>query len=221
MFILMVLATLPGMTQHPGPHTQVHDFGNVQWALRAYEDPERDRWQKPDQVVTTLHLHPGQMVVDIGASTGYFARRLARAVGPTGKVLALEIHQTLVDYMKQRAQKEKQANLLPRVVKPDDPELAAGSVDLVLMVETLHHIGGRPAYYEKLKKALKPDGRVAIVDFLDKMTPVGPPLHMRISAKAMRAELEAAGFEVMQAPTFLPYQYFLIARVARAASPTP
>lgn len=213
--ILLLAVLHPALAQHPGPHTHGHDFGNVEWSVRAFEEPGRAKWQKPDQVVAALRLQPGQVVADIGASTGYFSRRLARAVGPRGKVWALDVEPKLVAYMAERARKEKQPNLLPRVVKPDDPGLAADSVDLVLIVDTIHHIEARPAYYAKLRKALKPDGRLAIVDFQSTPTPVGPPPAMRISRGGLAAELQAAGFEIVEEPTFLPYQYFVVARVKR------
>jgi ubiquinone/menaquinone biosynthesis C-methylase UbiE len=92
---------------------------------------------------------------------------------------------------------------------PDDPKLPASSVDTIFICDVLHHIDKRPAYYEKLAAALKPGGRIVIVDFYKKDLPVGPPVAMKLSEQQVRDELEAAGFRVASAHTFLPHQYFL------------
>lgn len=194
--------------QHP--HGGHHSFGDVEASVRAFEAPERAAWQKPDQVVAVLGLKPGQTVADIGASTGYFARRLARAVGPEGQVWALDIEPALAAYVNKRAQQEGQANLHARTVKPGDPEMAPDSVDLVLIVDTLHHIEQRPAYYAHIARALKKGGRLAIIDFLA-TSPFGPKVSERLPKSQVEGELRAAGFRVIEEPAFLPYQYFIVA----------
>ncbi|MBM3462002.1 MAG: class I SAM-dependent methyltransferase [Armatimonadetes bacterium] len=199
--LLLLFVAAPLGAQHH------HDFGDVKRAVRMFEDPARATWQKPDEVVAALRLQSGDVVADIGASTGYFSRRIARVAR---KVLALDVEPTLVAYMAERARKENQPNLVARVVKPDDPELAANSVDLVLIVDTVHHIENRAAYYPKIKKALKKNGRLAVVDFQARPTPVGPPPEMRISRNDMIAEAQRAGFVLKESPDFLPYQYFLV-----------
>lgn len=207
---LLLLALACGAPAAPHQHRDPHDFGDVQRSIQMFEAPDRAKWQKPDQCVKALGLKPGQVVADIGASTGYFARRLARAVGPEGRVLALDIEASLVAYMADRARKENQPNLEARVVAPDDPGLSPASVDLVLIVDTVHHIEQRPAYYGKIKAGLKPGGRLAIIDWRDKKTPFGPPIKMRISKSAMIKELSDAGYRLVEDIDFLPYQYFLI-----------
>ena len=187
-----------------------HDFGDVEEAVRMFEAPDRDEWQKPDAVVAALRLRSGQVVADIGASTGYFSRRLARAVGPTGKVWALDVAPAVVEYVNARATKDGQLNLIARRVAPDDPGLAADSVDLVLIVDTLHHIEHRPAYYGRLLRALRKGGRVVVIDFLPR-SPFGPPPSERLSQTQVEGELRAAGLRIVERPTFLPYQYFIIA----------
>lgn len=208
-----------GQIATPSPSVEArhhghHDFSDVDRSVTAFEAPDRAAWQKPDEVVASLHLAPGQTVADIGASTGYFARRLATAVGPTGTVWALDVAPSLVDYMATRARREKQPNLRPRVVPPDDPQLAEGSVDLVLIVNTLHHIESRPQYYAKIARALKSGGRIAIVDFLP-TSPIGPKAQERLPRALVEKELRDAGFAIADEPTFLPYQYFVVARLER------
>lgn len=174
------------------------------------EHKDRDEWQKPEEVVAALGLKPGQTVADIGAGSGYFSVRLARAVGPQGKVYAVDIQQDLMDHLAARAKKEGLGNLEPTLGSPEDPALAASSVDLIFICDVVHHIENRQAYYAKLAKALRPGARIAIVDFYKRELPVGPGVEMKIAKGAMIAELEQAGFALEGEHGFLPHQYFLV-----------
>lgn len=175
-----------------------------------FEAPDRAAWQKPDAVVAALRLRPGQVVADIGASTGYFSRRLAQAVGPSGKVWALDVAPALVDYVNARARRDGQANLVARRVAPDDPGLGPNSVDLVLIVDTLHHIDARPIYYSRLLRALRPKGRIVVIDFLPH-SPIGPRASERLPKAQVENELRAAGLRIAKSPMSLPYQYIIVA----------
>ena len=145
------------------------------------------------------------MVADIGAGTGYFARRFALHAG---KVYAVDIDEKLLAMLRQKA--------LPNVetvaAAPGDPKLPARSVDWIFFCDVLHHIESRPAYYAKLVAALKPGGRIVVIDFYKKPLPVGPPPSMKLTEKEVIAELEQAGFALERRETFLPYQYFLFFR---------
>jgi arsenite methyltransferase len=169
---------------------------------KVLEDPSRDQWQKPHEVVTALDLKPGETVADIGAGTGYFARRFAMHAG---KVYAVDIDAKLLEI----ARKDAPANLETVLAAPDDPRLPAGAIDTIFFCDVLHHIQDRPAYYAKLAKALKPGGRIVVVDFYKKDLPVGPPPEMKIPEDEMIAELRNAGFKVAKRLDLLPYQYFL------------
>lgn len=201
---------------HAGGHHQhqhQHRFHSVDWSVHAFEDPKREAWQKPDKVVATLGLQPGQTVADIGASTGYFARRLAHMVGAHGHVLALDIEAPVMDYLRARARREGLVGLEARTCSPSTAGLAPASVDAILIVDTVHHLEDRPRYLRELRRALRPGGQLAIVDFrADREVPVGPPKAMRIPEAAMKAELRAAGFTKVVSHDFLPYQYFVVAR---------
>jgi SAM-dependent methyltransferase len=188
----------------PGYHL---DFSEVERFARHFESREREFWQKPAEVVRLLDAQPGQTVADIGAGTGYFLPHLARAVGNQGKVLGLDVEPNMVEYMKRRAQRDGLRNVEARVVRPDDPELAAGSVDRILIVNTWHHIDGRPSYTAKLAKALRPSGWLMIVDFTLE-SDQGPPKEHRLSAEQVVKELEGGGLraEVVASET-LPKQY--------------
>lgn len=191
------------------PHTHEHRFSGAERWARVFDDPARDRWQKPDEVIAALALAPDATVADIGAGTGYFAVRLARAA-PKGRVYAVDIEPDMVRYLGERARRENLPNLRPVLGKPHDPQLPE-PVDRVLIVDTYHHIGDRVAYFERLRARLAPGGEIAIVDFtLD--SPVGPPRSARIAADAVRAEMQRAGYALAAQHDFLPHQYFLVFR---------
>ena len=195
--------------EEPGGHHQHHDRSAKEWA-EVLERKDREEWQKPEEVVAALGLKAGQQVADIGAGSGYFSVRLARAVGPQGKVYAVDIQQDLMDLLGARAKDENLANLAPTLGTPEDPNLKAGSVDLIFICDVVHHIENRQAYYGKLAQALKPGGRIAIVDFYKRELPVGPGVAMKIAKPDMVTELEQAGFTLQKEHDFLPYQYFLV-----------
>ena len=178
------------------------------WA-QVFESPERTKWQKPDEVVSALKLKPGQTVIDIGAGTGYFTRRFAKAVAPSGEALGLDIEPAMIDYMKADAKKQGLKNYHARLVKADDPELAPHSADVVFFCDTLHHVDDRVAYFRKLSSALKPGGRVIVIDFEKKPLPVGPPPEHKLSRDEVIAEFHSAGYRLVRDHDFLLYQYFL------------
>jgi ubiquinone/menaquinone biosynthesis C-methylase UbiE len=189
--------------QHPLPET------NSSY-IHSLEDPNRAEWQKPDEVVAKLGLKPGDAVADLGAGSGYFTMLFAKAVGPHGKVYAVDVLPEMLDYIRQRAQDNHVGNIEIVEALPDDPKLPPASVDMIFICDTLHHISNRPTYYPLLAKALRPGGRLVNVDFYKKPLPFGPPLAMKIDKPDMIEEAKSAGFHVIQDFDFLPYQYFLI-----------
>jgi len=193
------------------PHTHRHSFGDAEKWAHVFDDPERDAWQKPHEVIQQLSLEPNARIADIGAGTGYFAARLANMV-PEGRVYAVDIEPDMVRYLGERAKREKLQNLLPVAGTPDDPKLPE-KVDLILLVDVYHHIENRTDYFRKLRAFLRPGGRIAIIDFkLD--SPEGPPRAARVGPEAVVAEMAAAGYAVAAEHAFLPRQYFLIFRPA-------
>jgi len=171
--------------------------------VRVLEDPQRDVWQKPHEVVMALGLKPTEAVADIGAGSGYFTRRFAMHAG---KVYAVDIDAKLLE----AAMKDAPKNVEAVLATPDDPMLPAASVDTIFFCDVLHHIDGRAAYYPKLAKALKPGGRIVAIEFYKKPLPLGPPESMKISEEELVAELKAAGFRKTNSFDFLPYQYFMV-----------
>jgi arsenite methyltransferase len=189
--------------------TARHDFRDAAHWATIFESPERIKWQQPDSVIEALKLKPGQTVVDIGAGTGFFTRRFAKAVGPKGRAIGLDIEPSMVAYMNADAKKLGLKNYQARLVKPDDPALAPHSVDVVFFCDTLHHIDNRAAYLSKLLPALKPGGRVIDIDFKKEALPIGPPPDEKLSVPLVNAEFHDAGFRLIAKHDFLPYQYFV------------
>jgi ubiquinone/menaquinone biosynthesis C-methylase UbiE len=193
MFAAVGLGQVPNMQHH---HPSSGEYAKV------LEDPSRDEWQKPHEVVMALGLRPTDVVADIGAGTGYFARRFANHAA---KVYAVDIDKQLLAI----AQKDAPTNLTVVLAAPDDPRLPEQSVDVIFFCDVLHHIENRAAYYPKLVKALKPGGRVVVIEFYKKDLPIGPPPSMKLSEEEVIAELHNAGFTLTKRLDILPYQYYL------------
>jgi len=197
---------LPGPAAAQSPHTHQHSFGNAEKWAKVFDDPERDAWQKPHEVIQALALRPDAVVADIGAGTGYFAARLANMT-PKGRVYGVDTEPDMVKYLAERAKREGLKNLTAIAGKPGDPRLPE-KADLILFVDVYHHVEDRERYFRQLQKSLKADGRVAVIDFrMD--SPVGPPRSARIEPDRVRAEMQRAGYALAREHAFLPNQYFL------------
>jgi precorrin-6B methylase 2 len=210
--VLALLAAFP-LAQDQTPRTP-HEMHGVHRDPQAYiamlEDPARDGYQKPDQVVAALALKPGDVVADIGAGSGYFAVRLAKAVGDLGQVLAVDISPDMVLHLNRRLRDAGIRNVRTVLSAPDDPLLADGSVDVFFICDTWHHIEERPKYLTLMKRMLRPAGRIAIVDFHKRPLPFGPPMEMKIAREEAVREMEAAGLRLGAEHTFLPHQSVLV-----------
>src|SRR5215472_11326233 len=146
--ILFVLGTACAHQQERmPPRTQDRPLED---RIKSGERPERDSWQKPDEIVQALALKNGDVVADIGAGTGYFTRRLAKAVAPDGKVYAVDVAADVLGYLKERADKENLHNIVIDVSRPEDPLLPANSLDLAFFCDVTHHLENRTSYYRKL-----------------------------------------------------------------------
>lgn len=198
--------------QHQPPakpdHMQ-HRFDDPAKFAKSFDDPARDAWQMPVRVIETLGLKSGMAVADIGAGTGYFSMRLAK-VAPDLAVYAVDIEPAMVDHLKSRAASEHLANVVPVLAGAASPNLPK-PVDLVLVVDTYHHLPNRVAYFRDLKRSLTASGRVAIVDFR-KDAPEGPPVEFRFTAEEIEYEMRQAGFHLDAKHDYLPRQHFLIFR---------
>jgi SAM-dependent methyltransferase len=187
-----------------------HRFEDAEAWAKQFDNPERAAWQKPDEVIAALNLSPTAKVADIGAGTGYFSMRFAKAV-PEGHVFAGDIEADMVEYLGKRAEKEQVANVTPVLGKPDDAALPE-PVDVIFLCNVYHHVGDREAYFAKLRESLADGGRLVIVDFkVDAPDDApGPPKAHRISADQITQELAAADYAQLRIDRdLLPYQYIV------------
>ncbi len=195
-----------------------HRFEDADRWAAVFDDPERDAWQQPEVVIRALDLTPGMTVADVGAGTGYFEGRLSAAVGARGQVIATDVEADMIRYLAERGARDGWTNVRSLQVAAGDPGLDPGSVDRVLIVDVWHHLADRQAYAARLAAALRPGGRIVIVDFtLDAER--GPPRHLRIGADAIVAELGAAGLVAEVTADQLPDQYIVVARLAAEGRP--
>ena len=189
-------------------HMHKADFETL---VKHFEDPERETWQKPELVIKKISVLAGgtlkeKTIADIGAGSGYFTFRLARAAK---KVIAIDIDERFLNYIRSKNDSLK-LPIETRLVPEDDPELTFGEADIVLSVNTYHHINKRRAYFEKVRNALKPDGVLIIIDFKKENMPVGPPLKMKVTAQTAKEELKQAGFNSSEIDQeSLAYQYII------------
>lgn len=193
--------------------TSMHEMHRLHTDAKAYiaalEDPARDAYQKPHEVMQALAVREGEVIADIGAGSGYFAVRLAHHVGAAGRVYAVDVSADMVRHLHGRVRDTKLTQLSPILAPPDDP-LLPEPVDRVLIVDVWHHIDDQAGYLEKLKTSLKPGGTIVMIDFHKRELPVGPPAGMKIAREDLIAQMTSAGFRVKTEHTFLPYQYFLV-----------
>lgn len=180
--------------------------------LAKLEDPERIAWQKPDDVVAALALGPGDVAADVGVGVGYFALRMARAVGPAGRVHAIDVEPRMLDLLLSRARDAGVTNLVPLLAPGDELALPPEPCAAILTVNTFHHFPDRPAALRRLASRLAPDGRLFVVDFHGGELPVGPPPDHKVSREQFLLDAAAAGLAVEREETFLPYQYFFALR---------
>jgi SAM-dependent methyltransferase len=192
---------------HPAGDSYHRRFEDAEHWAKVFDDPARDAWQQPEAVISALSLSPTARVADLGAGTGYFAVRIARRL-PEGRVYAIDIEADMVRHLEGRAAGEDLANLVPVLATPDEARIPE-PVDLVLVVDTYHHIADRVAYFRRLSESLRPGGRLAIIDFT-RESPIGPPPEHRIPPEDVARELAQAGYARREAHAFLPNQYFLL-----------
>lgn len=178
--------------------------------LGVLEGPDREAWQKPDQVMDALGIADGSHVADLGAGGGWFTVRLARRVGPRGRVYAEDIQKEMIESMERRVQREGLRNVTMVLGTPDDPKLPPASVDAVLIVDAYAEMERPVELLRNINKALRPNGRLGIIDFKKDGWGPGPPLDERVDEAVIIKDAAAAGLQLLRRETFLPYQYLLI-----------
>jgi len=188
---------------HPGRLFPPSDLGLL-------DAPDRDLWQRPDQIMDAMGIADASVVADIGAGSGWFTIRLARRVGPRGLVYAEDVQKEMINAILRRVGREGFNNVQARLGLKNDPRLPASSLDAALMVDAYHEVEDRVSMLSNLAKALKPSGRLGIVDFRLDGTGPGPESEERVSPDVVVKDAEKAGLRLIRQEPFLPYQYFLI-----------
>jgi ubiquinone/menaquinone biosynthesis C-methylase UbiE len=195
----------------PRDEHEMHRLHNDPKAyIGALEDPKRDAYQKPQEVMTALAIKPGEVIADIGAGSGYFTFRLAQHVGDKGKIYAVDVSPDMILHINRRIRDLNVGNVVTVLSDPDDPLLPDRSIDRFFFSESWHHIENQTIYLALMKRMLKPGGQVVMIDFQKKDLPVGPPLQMKIAKEDLIKQMQSHGFRLQKEHTFLRYQYFLI-----------
>lgn len=178
--------------------------------LGSLEGPDRDAWQQPGRVMDALAIGEGSVVADLGAGGGWFTIRLARRVGPNGVIYAQDVQPEMIEAIGRRVQREGLTNIRTVLGNDNDPRLPPSSLDAALMVDAYHEVQDRVAFLRNLRRAMKPRGRLGIVDFRKDGLGPGPPLDERIEPHLVVADAQAAGFRLMAMEESLPFQYLLV-----------
>jgi SAM-dependent methyltransferase len=181
--------------------------------IKRQLDPGRGAWQKPAEVVRRLGIRRGEVVAEIGCGPGYFTGRLARAVGPSGRVFAVDAEPMILETLRDRLDGIR--NVTPVLGRGDDPLLQRGSCDLTLVVNVYHHFGERATALRRIARTLNSRGRLVNIDWDARETPVGPPLTRRIPRDHFLRDARRAGLTLVAEHQCLPYQYFLVLRPTR------
>ncbi|HYB97362.1 MAG TPA: class I SAM-dependent methyltransferase [Vicinamibacterales bacterium] len=212
----VALAFVAGACLAATPHAQSQQQGGLHGRLFPPSDlglldaPDRDLWQRPDQIMDAMAIADASVVADIGAGSGWFTIRLARRVGPRGLVYAEDVQKEMINAISRRVSREGFNNVKGVLGLNNDPLLPAASLDAALMVDAYHEVQDRVAMLSNIAKALKPQGRLGIVDFKLEGTGPGPDIEERVSPDVVVRDAQQAGLKLLRQETFLPYQYFLI-----------
>lgn len=191
----------------------VMGLGGADWLERR----EREREELPETALTVMGVQKGMSVGDVGAGTGYFTLRLAKRVGPTGKVYANDIQTEMLDMLRDHAVKENLNNVIPVLGSEADPKLPVGALDLILMVDVYHELSQPQAMLRKLREALKPDGNLILIEYRKEDPHIPIRSEHKMSVAEVKAELEAEGFRMIRVSKDLPRQHLFV--FGKAAKP--
>ena len=209
LLVLVLAVVLSAQQRHPVSGrviAPVMGVGGAAWLER----PERESEEATSRAVEALDLKPGMVAADVGAGSGYYTVRMARKVGPTGKVFATDIQAGMLDILKRRMSREGVENVVPVLGAPDDPRLPAGAIDLALMVDVYHELAAPQVFVRRLRDALKPDGRLVLIEFRkeDPRVPI-QEVH-KMSVDQVRQELGADGYAIDKVIDVLPWQHIIV-----------
>lgn len=208
---LLVLWSGPSVDAQHAPG-QEHRRPDIKTYLEHLDSSDRYKHQKPAEVIEALGLKPGMAVADIGSGSGYFTRRFVEAVTDKGLVYAIDVEPEMLAYVKDSLEHMHVPYTAEFILAaPDNPKLPPHSVDLIFLCNTYHHVDDRAAYFTRVTSALKPGGRVAIIDFWHdgRAGNVGFPKEHLVPRDRVVEEMSKAGYTLTREHDFLPRQYFL------------
>jgi ubiquinone/menaquinone biosynthesis C-methylase UbiE len=207
--VLAALVTALGAVGEAQDRRQIRRFSPDK--LGELEGPDREAWQKPDAIMDALGIYDGSSVADLGAGGGWFTVRLARRVGPRGRVYAEDVQKEMIESMNRRIAREGLHNVTMVLGTSENPGLAARSIDAVLIVNSYAEVEKGVEWLRNVRSALKPNGRIGIVDFRkDGAGGPGPPIEERIDAAVVIKDAQAANLRLISKDTALPFQYLLV-----------
>jgi predicted methyltransferase len=211
---LGALASLAACRPDEGGTALPQHYEDKEAALARFDDPERDAWAKPDEVVEALDISsPDLVIADIGAGSGYFSRRLAKKV-PQGKVYAVDVDSDFKQYIEEHRESWGTPNVEPRLAMYENPLLPTNEIDLVFVSNTYAFIRDRATYFQHVHDALKPGGRLAVIEFRKDASCEGvdtcPKPAQRVGKDTALGDLNALGFTLVAEHEFLPHQYFIV-----------
>jgi predicted methyltransferase len=212
--VLLAMGLVAAQGRHPVSGrliAPVMGVGGAGWLER----PEREAEEEPGRAVEALDLRPGMTVADIGAGSGYYTVRLARKVGAEGKVYATDIQPGMLSIVQRRAATEKLTNIVAVLGAGDDPKLPPGSLDLALMVDVYHELVEPQAFVRRLREALKPDGRLVLIEFRKEDPRVPIKEEHKMSVAQVRQELSADGYAIDRVIDVLPWQHVIVLKAVR------
>lgn len=210
--VIAALVLVDAQRRHPVSgriFAPVMGVGGAGWLER----PEREDEEAPSKAIDALDLRPGMAVADIGAGSGYYASRIAKRVGPAGRVYATDIQQGMIDILERRIKNEGLTNVTAMLGGMDDPRLPPASIDLALMVDVYHELQQPQLFLQRLKPAFKPGGRLVLLEFR-KEDPKVPILEVhKMSVAEVKQEMEAESFVIDKVIDVLPWQHIIVLRV--------
>jgi arsenite methyltransferase len=206
--LALIVGTLAGQAASSAPHGRLFSPRD----LGLLEGPDRDKWQKPEQIMDALNVADGSTVADIGAGAGWFTVQLARRIGPRGTVYAQDVQREMLEAIRRRVAKEGLQNVQTRLGKGSNPNLPASALDAILVVDVYPEVEDRVTLLRNLGASLKPNGRIGIVNYKPGKGGPGPAPEegLRVDASVVEADARAANLRVLSRETFLPYQYLLV-----------
>ena len=214
-FLSLLTLIAPLAAQDPGrhpvsgrPYAAVMGVGGAPWLERA----ERENEERPRLAVRLLRLQPGMKVADIGAGSGYYAELLSRAVGPTGRVYAVDIQPGMIRLIEERVRRQSLTNVSPVLGSVADPKLPSGAIDLALLVDVYHEFANPQIMLRQIRSALRPDGRLVLLEFRKEDPAIPIRAEHKMSVEEARIEIEPEGYRLDAVIEDLPWQHILIFR---------